>query len=174
MSDDDPYVKIAEDACYRTAHSGPPGGTPVDIFPFLRYFPSWFPGTYYAAYARDTQQTVRLLYEYPYSQVTDQLAKGEANPSFLEGRLRALHTDSPESAVPIEKIQGAAAILYIAGAETTSSTISFFFLALLLHPECQAKAQEEIDSVIDSQRLPDFDDRKHLPYVECLLQEILR
>lgn len=45
VSTDDPYVKIARDCCRAATESGPPGGTPVDLFPFLRYFPSWFPGT---------------------------------------------------------------------------------------------------------------------------------
>lgn len=45
---------------------------------------------------------------------------------------------------------------------------------MILHPECQRRAQEEIDAVIGSERLPEFTDRKSLPYVECVLQETLR
>lgn len=56
----------------------------------------------------------------------------------------------------------------------TWSTMSFFFLAMVMYPECQARAQKEIDAVIGSGRLPEFDDRSSLPYVECLLQETLR
>jgi hypothetical protein len=56
----------------------------------------------------------------------------------------------------------------------TWSSLSIFFLAMVLHPECQIKAQEEIDAVIGSDRLPEFEDRESLPYVECILQETLR
>ena len=45
---------------------------------------------------------------------------------------------------------------------------------MVLYPECQAKAQEEIDAVIGSDRLPEFQDRESLPYLECLVQETLR
>jgi len=45
---------------------------------------------------------------------------------------------------------------------------------MVLHPECQVKAQEEIDAVIGSGRLPEFADRDSLPYVECIVQETLR
>lgn len=45
---------------------------------------------------------------------------------------------------------------------------------MTLHPECQVQAQEEIDAVIGSERLPTFEDRSSLPYVESLLQESLR
>ncbi|GLB38520.1 putative cytochrome p450 [Lyophyllum shimeji] len=157
VSDDDPYVKIAEDVCEATANSGPPGGTPVDIFPFLRHFPSWFPGAYYAGYARKTWHLVRKLYDFPTECVTAEMARGEAKPSFLATHLEVLQR-----------------VIYIAGAETTSSTLAWFFLAMVLYPECQTKAQEEIDAVVGRDRLPDFHDREHLPYVECLLQETLR
>jgi hypothetical protein len=52
--------------------------------------------------------------------------------------------------------------------------MSIFFLAMVLYPECQTRAQEEIDMIIDSSRLPEFDDRCSLHFVECVLQETLR
>jgi hypothetical protein len=45
---------------------------------------------------------------------------------------------------------------------------------MILHPECQAKAQKEIDTVVGDLRFPDFKDRENLPFVECILQETLR
>lgn len=49
-----------------------------------------------------------------------------------------------------------------------------FVAAMLLHPEAQKKAQEEIDAVLGTSRLPDFSDREVLPYVECVVQESAR
>jgi cytochrome P450 len=49
-----------------------------------------------------------------------------------------------------------------------------FFLAMATHPDCQTKAQEEIDSVIGTHRLPEFDDRSSLPYVEAVYREVMR
>lgn len=40
VSDDDPYVKITADCSRVAAESGPPGGTPIDMFPFRGYFRS--------------------------------------------------------------------------------------------------------------------------------------
>jgi len=174
ISDDDPYVKIAEDICIATANSGPPGGTPVDMFPILRHFPAWFPGAYYAGYARKTWHLVRRLYDYPLACVAEEMAKGEAKPSFLAHQLEALQREGAKFPASIEKIQATAGGLYIAGAETTSSTLSFFFLAMVLNPDCQIRAQKEIDDVIGLDQLPEFQDRERLPYVECLLQETLR
>lgn len=45
---------------------------------------------------------------------------------------------------------------------------------MLLHPHVLTKAQEEIDRVVGPKRLPDFDDRESLPYIEAIFQEVLR
>ncbi|KAG6864443.1 hypothetical protein C0991_009501, partial [Blastosporella zonata] len=139
-----------------------------------QHFPSWFPGTYHANRAREAKPYVQQLYEYPYADVKRQLANGTAKPSFLATQLEELQSGEIDPGVTIEHIQGASAITYVAGAETTSSTLSIFIFALLLHPEFQIKAQEEIDRVIGQGRLPEFSDRDSLPYVECLLQETHR
>lgn len=54
------------------------------------------------------------------------------------------------------------------------SSISSFLLAMTLHPDVQAKGQEEIDRVVGKGRLPTFEDRPSLPYVEAIYREILR
>jgi len=56
----------------------------------------------------------------------------------------------------------------------TSSTLMVFVLAMVLYPEVQKRAQAEIDSVIGRDRLPTFDDRASLPYVESVLRETFR
>lgn len=56
----------------------------------------------------------------------------------------------------------------------TYSTLQNFAAVMLMFPEVQAKAQQEIDSVLGQGRLPDFQDRQSLPYVECVLWETLR
>lgn len=45
---------------------------------------------------------------------------------------------------------------------------------MILHPEVFAKAQAEIDRVVGSDRLPDFQDRTSLPYVESVVKEVYR
>lgn len=45
---------------------------------------------------------------------------------------------------------------------------------MTLYPEAQRKAQEELDRVVGTDRLPTFADRDHLPYVEALVTEVFR
>jgi cytochrome P450 len=45
---------------------------------------------------------------------------------------------------------------------------------MVLHPEIQVKAREEIDRVVGRGRLPDFTDRDSLPYISAIAKEALR
>ena len=60
------------------------------------------------------------------------------------------------------------------GSLQSVSSIHGFFLVMMLHPEVQRKAQAEIDRIVGRERLPDFEDREHLPYLECVLKEVFR
>ncbi|KAG6846427.1 hypothetical protein H0H93_014017, partial [Arthromyces matolae] len=72
-SDIDPYVEISEDCSSLLLEVGPPGATPVDFFPFLQHFPSWFPGAYYAGLARKESYRFMKLLDYPFEQVKKQM-----------------------------------------------------------------------------------------------------
>jgi hypothetical protein len=56
----------------------------------------------------------------------------------------------------------------------TVAAISSLLSALVLYPEVQIRRQEELDRVISPDRLPTFDDRPTLPYVEGIVKETLR
>ena len=56
----------------------------------------------------------------------------------------------------------------------TVSLIYSFFLAMTLYPEIQKRAQAQIDHVIGTNRLPSFQDRDNLPYVDALMKEVYR
>lgn len=59
--------------------------------------------------------------------------------------------------------------------DTTLAGISQFILAMVLHPDKQAKAQEELDGVIGKcERLPEYGDEEKLPYLCALLKETMR
>lgn len=45
---------------------------------------------------------------------------------------------------------------------------------MVLYPAVQAKAQAELDSAIGSGRLPDYNDRPSLPYINAIVKEVLR
>ena len=52
--------------------------------------------------------------------------------------------------------------------------MSSLFLALVLFPHVQRQAHAELDVVVGRDRLPTFDDRPRLPYIEALSKELMR
>ena len=56
----------------------------------------------------------------------------------------------------------------------TNGTLLIFVYLMMNHPEVQQRAQAEINCVVGQQRLPDFEDRASLPYVDAVLRETMR
>jgi len=50
--------------------------------------------------------------------------------------------------------------LFLAGYETTSNTLEFAILYMVLHPDIMARVQTEIDAVIGSNRFPVYGDKQ--------------
>ncbi|KAL4064159.1 cytochrome P450 [Scleroderma yunnanense] len=167
--DHDPLVDLAEKALVAIAVGSSPSFL-VNIIPLLKYVPSWLPGAEFKSQAREWSFIMQDMVNKPYQFVKEQLASGTAPKSFtsnsLDGRVL---TDEYESLV---KWVGAS--MYAGGAGPTISSANAFFLAMTLFPEVQKKAQVEIDSVVGSDRLPAFSDRKSLPYVDALVKEVFR
>ena len=49
-----------------------------------------------------------------------------------------------------------------------------FTLAMIESPHVWKRAQMDIDAVVGMDRLPEFDDRPSLPYVDAIVREVLR
>lgn len=85
---------------------------------------------------------------------------------FKENKVNCVYTDNQLVMLLVD--------LFLAGCTTTTKTLDFLFLNMVLHQDVQQKLHEEIDSVIPSDRLPDLSDRPKLPYTEAVLAESQR
>ncbi|KAJ6544393.1 cytochrome P450 [Mycena capillaripes] len=168
-TDDDPYMQTTQALRESLGRAGIPGVTALDLFPFLKYLPEWFPGFKSGVIARECRPALQRLYDFPLQAVRAQMESGTAKPSFLLSHLERMKETEPQN---YDDVKWAAAAMF---GSTIWSTVTVFVLAMLLHPEYQVKAQQEIDSVVGAEaRLPGFEDRGQLPLVECIMQETLR
>ncbi|KAK0477421.1 cytochrome P450 [Armillaria novae-zelandiae] len=171
--EDDPLMKLIVEMTEVLNNSGPPASTPPEFFPWLSKLPSWFPGAYYAGYARKARATIERSVDYPFDLVKKQVSEGTAITSFAASYLNDLGSVEDEEDY-LKDLKGAAAQIYTAGADTTWATLLVFLVAMVLHPEVQEKAQAQIDAVVGSERLPSIEDRESLPYIDHILQETMR
>ncbi|XP_069823408.1 cytochrome P450 2D17-like [Dendropsophus ebraccatus] len=83
--------------------------------------------------------------------------KGDNASSFTEGNLLMTTYD-----------------LFVAGTETTSTTLRWALLYMILYPDVQSKVQKEIDQVIGGERKPTMGDVLQMPYTNAVIHEVQR
>nr|BAK09444.1 cytochrome P450 [Postia placenta] len=174
LTADDRYHRIAQDAVDAIAHGSSLFAALVDFFPILKYIPAWVPGSAYNSYATRARNAVYQMINEPFNLLLETMASGVYKPSFASVLIEAKSENGQLSTRAESHIKGAAATVYAAGAETSADVVLTLILAMLLHPNVSEKAQKEIDSVVGPDRLPEFHDRKRLPYLESVLSEVHR
>lgn len=60
------------------------------------------------------------------------------------------------------------------GSDTTSGTLVGFIQAMMVTPEVQKRAQEDIDRVVGPDRMPTIEDATSLQYVRAIVKETMR
>ncbi|KAF9031818.1 cytochrome P450 [Hymenopellis radicata] len=168
----DEYVDLIEGVNADLNKAATPGNFLVDFIPLFFFslvacFPRWFPGTGWMDTADRMRASVDEVLTKPMNLVREQLARGTARPSFVSDEI-------DRGAYGEKLLAWTAEALYAGGADTVVSALGTFFLCMTLFPETQAKAQQELGSVIGNDALPTWEDRLRLPFVNALIKEVLR
>ncbi|KAK2540518.1 cytochrome P450 2J2 [Columba guinea] len=104
--------------------------------------------------------------------------KEDWNPSesrdFIDCYLQEIAKDKGDVAFQEENLVACVLDLFLAGTETTSTTIRWALLFMAMYPEIQARVQAEIDTVIGQARQPALDDRSNMPYTNAVIHEVQR
>ncbi|KAJ7747825.1 cytochrome P450 [Mycena metata] len=158
------FVTLIEKANDNFNAATAPGAFLVDVFPAMLHIPEILAP--WKRTARIWARATKNMVEAPYL-----FAAGTAPISFVS---RLLENEEKLSEEDIHDVKYTASSLYGGGADTTAASLYAFFLAMVLFPDVQRKAQEEIDSIIGGARLPQSTDREQLPYVAAVVTELLR
>ncbi|CAE6457819.1 unnamed protein product [Rhizoctonia solani] len=171
----DSLVKVVENAVHRISEAALSGNFYVNTITWMKYIPAWMPGASWKRTANAWRNEVQQMVNVPYHWAKDQISRGIASHSIV-GQMLSLSKgeDEVERRELEERIRWASATLFAAGTDTSVATVIVFVLAMVLHPEVQTKAQTEIDSVLGGTRLPEMTDRDSMPYVCCIVKEVLR
>ncbi|KAJ6559124.1 cytochrome P450 [Mycena vulgaris] len=167
---DDHFVTLAENAVKKLSESALPGAAAVNAFPILRHLPGWFPGCSFQYFAADCRKLTEEMQQVPFDFVKQNMGEGIGAKSIVASLLDTNQAQGGSN----HREQMVRAVAATAYAGATASSLGSFFYAMAVHPEVQKKAQNEIDAVIGTYRLPEFEDRPSLPYVEALYREVMR
>ncbi|KAH9477561.1 Cytochrome P450 monooxygenase 208 [Psilocybe cubensis] len=173
QSPKDPCIIAADKSLNLSIQLIAPGGSLINILPILKHVPAWFPGASSRKAAERVRKLTEDMQQIPLDFVKSQMSKGTAAPSFVAEFLERKQTVgvSEEEEAAVLSI---APTVYAGGSDTTVSTLGTFIYLMAVNPDVQKKAHAEIDSIIGTKRLPEFEDRPMMPYAEAIYREVLR
>ncbi|XP_057639852.1 cytochrome P450 2J3-like isoform X2 [Chionomys nivalis] len=141
-----------------------------NIFPWIM---KYLPGSH-----QTTMITWRQLKSYVSDIVENHLR--DWNPDkprdFIDAFLTEMtkHPDKTTTSFNKESLICSTIDLFLAGTETTSTTLRWALLYMALYPKVQEKVQAEIDRVIGQEKQPSLTDRDSMPYTNAVVHEVQR
>ncbi|KAK7866788.1 hypothetical protein R5R35_004209 [Gryllus longicercus] len=160
------YISI-QDAQIRKLDAS--GGL-VNIFPWLRYICPEKSG-YNILKSQHTQMWNFFLEIVNYHKNT---LEQQYSRDLIDVYLHEIESNNYNKTFSESQLIAVLKDLFVAGSETTSNTLSFFFLYMLLYPEIQTRVQAEMTKVVGTDKLPSLENRKDMPYLSAVLLEVQR
>ncbi|KZP26041.1 cytochrome P450 [Athelia psychrophila] len=173
LPQNDPFIHSADKGVAALGIALMPGAFLVNMIPILKHVPSWFPGAGFKRKAKEWKVYADEILEAPFKALKEEIANGVAKPSFAQRSLQDMNPNI-DAAYQERVIKNTAAVMYIAGSDTSVSFLATFVLAMIQYPAVQRHAQAELDSVLGPDRLPTFDDMPALPYLSAIIKECHR
>lgn len=173
----DKLVDLIEQMMTEFSLAAVPMAWAVDIIPALQYLPEYIPGAGFKKTAANWRKSITVSAYRPYRFVQRQMAALTHRPCYVSKLVERLEEEGKGNKLNAEDEEAViwtAASLYGAAADTTTISLTAFTLAMIKFEHVQRKAQEELDHVVGTARLPTFEDRENLPYINALVKEVTR
>jgi cytochrome P450 len=158
-----------------TTFSGP-GANLVDAIPFVKHLPS-FVKLWEKPFLAEVERQWAFLNDL-LRRTENQVRMGVSNSgliaTLIKQRQGMSQAEQDAQYLDDKSIGYQAMTLMEAGAETTSITLYNFVLLMATNPRVMYKAQQLLDDVVPSSRLPSFEDLASVPYINQIAKEVIR
>ncbi|KAL3875531.1 hypothetical protein ACJMK2_033475 [Sinanodonta woodiana] len=144
----------------------------VAFFPFLRYLP----GDLF--HVKRTLINVKCLEEFigELIDMHDEHFDENKMEDFIDAFLLEMknNQERQDSTFTKKQLIKIVADLFVAGTETTTTTITWAVLYLAAKPDIQERVFREIKEIVGTESLPSLQDKRNLVYTEAFIMEVLR
>ncbi|THU90574.1 cytochrome P450 [Dendrothele bispora CBS 962.96] len=153
--ENEPSVAYINGFASRITQAAFPGAHYVEFFTWMKFLPSFMAP--WKKYAEDWYKKDEVVFKGFYNDVRKHVMAGDERPSFCATIIK-------DKLNEFNDVEAAflAATIYATGAESSSAVLAWFMHAMLLNPEVQRKAHEELDTVVGRSRMPTFSDYDQL------------
>ncbi len=142
------------------------------LFPFLKFLPTKFRRNIKRA-QEITQATFIPEFRTHQKTYTPGVVR-DLTDSFINAYEKEFAKETGKDIGSLEDIPNLMMDVVFGASETTVASLTWFILYVVLHEDVQRKIHEEIDRVIGNDRLPNYGDALHMPYLQSTLCEIQR
>ena len=140
----------------------------IDL-PYLLGLPDWVP-RFHAPAVRRAARRIHAVLDSIIRHCEDRRASGE------ESMIRLLlDARDPETGDGLDReaLRNEAAVIFMAGHETTANSLAWTWFLLSQAPAAEARLHGEVDRVLGG-RLPTYDDLAALPFTRAVFEEAIR
>jgi cytochrome P450 len=137
--------------------------------PYLLGLPDWVP-RFYSPATRRAARRIHQVLDHIIAQCQEMQASGEA--SMIRLLLDARDPETGEALDP-EALRNEAAVIFMAGHETTANSLAWTWYLLSQAPAAETRLHAELDAVLAG-RLPSLDDLPKLIFTRAVFEEAIR
>ncbi|KAG9125249.1 hypothetical protein FRC07_008412 [Ceratobasidium sp. 392] len=170
----DPFLNDTKVLMDNIMKAAMPSNFLVNALPWLAHVPTWLPGAQWKRTALEWRDQKDELTDNIYNWSKERVNSGVDEYSLISSALKDCKLSGYDQTTTDEFSKRLGIAMYGGATDTLVSALLSFVLAMVLFPDVQTKAQQEIDAAIGCDRLPTADDRVHLPYVERMVHEVIR
>jgi cytochrome P450 len=119
------------------------------------------------------RRSVRAVHDLLWQLIRERRTAPDARDDMLSLMLRATRAGGDDGPITDVEIRDEAATLFVAGHDTTSAALTWFWYLLARHPEVEKRVVNEVDAVLGD-RPATFEDLAQLRYTEMAVKESMQ